>query len=182
MKKVGIYCFDDSQWVTLHIQRGRSHTHNLAAWNVEQKIQEVLNTRKHWQERNRWEKPCWTHSSNVNKHVIDLDGGLCDHPVSCMFVFELPNISHVQHKDPHPLSVPGLYITNRLRVTETDNLLYLRKNEIRKTLSYLEGEQRRMTGVGMKEKALNDSHSTCSSRWEVAISWRIWVMFIMQLY
>lgn len=83
-----------------------------------------------------------------------------------MFVFELPNISHVRHKDPHPLPVPGLDITDRLRVTETDNLLlYLRENEIRKTLSYLEREQRRMGGGGgMKEKALNDSRSTCSSR------------------
>lgn len=48
--------------------------------------------------------------------------------------------------------MPGLYITNRLRVTETDNLLYLRKNEIRKTLSYLEGEQRRMMGGGDEGK------------------------------
>ena len=111
-----------------------------------------------------WAKPCWTHSSDINKHVIDLDGGLWDHPVSCMFVFELPNISHVQNKDLHPRPVPGLDITDWLWVT--DNLLYLRENEIRKTLSYLEGEQRRIEGGGAKEKALNDSpaHAAAAER------------------
>lgn len=37
-------------------------------------------------------------------------------------------------------SVLCLRVADRLRVTETDNPLYLRENEIRKTLSYLEGE------------------------------------------
>lgn len=55
-------------------------------------------------------------------------------------------------------------VPDRLRVTETDNPLYLRENDIRKTLN-LEGEKSRMRRRGgAKEKALNDSRSTCSSR------------------
>lgn len=48
--------------------------------------------------------------------------------------------------------MPGLDITDRLRVTETDDLLYLRENEIRKTLSSMEGEQRRRVGGGDEGK------------------------------